>query len=250
MNNWVDTHAHIYESFYENITSIIKNAEQAGIKYIINAGCDNKSNQEVLKSLKHDIFYGVIGIHPENVTEFTLEDINFIEQNISNPKIVGIGEIGLDYHYRKDLRQEQIKLLETQLALASKYHLPVVIHCREAHQDVLNSLKKYQVTGVIHSFSGTLEEAKAYLDLGFYLGVNGIITFKNADLASIIKEIPLERLLLETDSPYLTPHPFRGQKNEPKHVCEIAEFLAQLKNISLDELAKITRDNVKNLFNI
>ncbi len=249
MNNFlVDTHAHIYSEYYANIADVLKRAEEAGIKYIINAGCDTKSNEEILKLLSNSALYGVIGIHPENVHEYTDADLAYVEENCQNPKIIGIGEIGLDYHYEKTSKEEQIKLLEAQLKIAENYHKPVVIHSREATQDTIDTLKKYHVKGVIHSFSGSLEVAKIYIKMGYLLGVNGVVTFKNSNIKDVYREIPLENIILETDAPYLTPHPYRGSQNEPKYIKNIAEFIAELKGITVAEVARQTNANIIKLF--
>ena len=189
-----------------------------------------------------------IGIHPEDVDGYSLDDIKFIENNISNKKIVAIGEIGLDYHYTKENKDEQVKLFESQLALAEKYDIPVIVHSRDATEDTINSLKKFNCKGVIHSFSGSLETARIYIKMGYMLGVNGVITFKNAKIKDVIKEVGLEHIVLETDSPYLTPEPFRGKQNNPGHVLEVAKFVANLYDISLEELAVQTNKNVTDMY--
>ena len=248
---FTDTHCHLYKEYYDNIDEIIKISENNNIYRFINNGCDKVTNQEVVYLInKYPNMYGAIGIHPENVSDYTKEDIDFIKNNLANNKIIAIGEIGLDYHYTKDNKSEQIKLLETQLEIAEDNNIPVIIHSREATLDTLNTLKKYKVKGVIHSYSGSLETAKEYMKMGYMFGINGVITFKNANIKDVIKEIPLEYLLLETDSPYLTPEPFRGKQNNPSHIMDIAKFVCELKNISLEELAKITNDNIKRMFNI
>ena len=248
---FTDTHCHIYQEYYENIDEILKNAQENGVNRMINNGCDEKSNEEVLKLIeKYENMYGAIGIHPENVEEYTKEDLKYIEENLKTKKIIAIGEIGLDYHYTKENKEKQKKLLESQLTLAEKHHLPVIIHSREATEDTINTLKKYKITGVIHSFSGSLETAKIYIKMGYLLGINGVITFKNSKLKEVIKEIPLENIILETDSPYLTPEPFRGKRNEPARIHEIADFICELKGITTDELATITNNNIKRIFDI
>ena len=247
---FTDTHCHIYKEYYENIEEVLKNAKKSNVNRMINNGCDKKSNEEVLELTKnYENIYGAIGIHPENIEEYK-EDLKWIEENLKQSKIIAIGEIGLDYHYTKENKTEQIKLLERQLKIAEQYHLPVIIHSREATEDTINTLKKYKVTGVIHSFSGSLETAKIYIKMGYLLGINGVITFKNSKLKEVIKEIPLENIILETDSPYLTPEPFRGKKNEPARIKEIAEFICNLKGISLEDLATITNHNIKRIFDI
>lgn len=248
---FTDTHCHIYKEYYENIDEILKKAQENGVNRMINNGCDKKSNKEVLKLIeKYENMYGTIGIHPENIEGYTKDDLKYIEENLKNPKIIAIGEIGLDYHYTKENKESQKQLLESQLTLAEKYHLPVIIHSREATEDTINTLKKYKITGVIHSFSGSLETAKIYIKMGYLLGINGVITFKNSKLKEVIKEIPLENIILETDSPYLTPEPFRGKRNEPARIHEIADFICELKGISMEELATITNNNIKRIFDI
>lgn len=250
MNNYfVDTHCHIFKSDYENINEILENASNKHIKYVINNGSNNETNKEVIDLIKkYPNMYGAIGIHPEDVEGVMQEDIQFIEDNLGNEKIVAIGEIGLDYYYTKENKEEQIKLFESQLALAEKYNMPVIVHSRDATEDTINSLKKFKCKGVIHSFSGSLEAARIYIKMGYLLGVNGVITFKNAKIKDVIKEVGLKNIVLETDSPYLTPVPFRGTQNNPGHVLEIAQFVADLYNISLEELAEQTNNNITNMY--
>ena len=210
----IDTHCHLYKEYYGDIDNIIKLSKENNVMDYINNGCDAKSNIEVLKSVeKYPSVYGALGIHPEYFENYTLDDIKFIEDNLSNPKIVAIGEIGLDYHYSKENKDEQIKLLELQLELAEKYDIPVIIHSREATEDTINTLKKYNVKGVIHSFSGSLETARIYIKMGYLLGINGVITFKNCNLKDTLKEIPIENIVLEDDD---TVKKFVGEY-KPKH---------------------------------
>ena len=248
---FTDSHCHLYDEYYDNLDNILKISEDNKVNRFINNGCDSKTNKEVLdKVSKYDNMYGTLGIHPEYVDNYTDEDILFIKSNLNSKKIIAIGEIGLDYHYTKENKEKQIKLFETQLKLAEASNMPVIIHSREATLDTINTLKKYNVRGVIHSFSGSLETAKQYMKMGFLIGVNGVITFKNANLKDVIKEIPLEHLVLETDSPYLTPEPFRGKQNNPGHILDIAKYVSELKDISLEELSNITNKNLNKLFNI
>ncbi len=245
-----DTHCHLFQEYYENLDAILKEAFQKKVDRYIVAGCDAKSNREVLTLLNKEGIYGALGIHPEEVDQYTNEDIQFIEQNLNHEKVIALGEIGLDYHYTKENKKEQIELFEKQLSLAEKYHLPVVVHSREATSDTIEILKKYHVHGVIHSFTGSLETAKIYQKMGFCLGINGVITFKNCQLKEVIKNIPLDSILLETDSPYLAPVPYRGQKNDPSKILTIATFLSEIYQISIEELAKITNQNIKRIFDI
>lgn len=245
----IDTHCHLFKEYYDNLDSILKLSKENNVLYYINNGCDAKSNQEVLEVIaKYDNVYGAIGIHPESVESYTLDDIKFIEDNLDNAKIVAIGEIGLDHHYSKENKEEQIKLLELQLSLAEKYNMPVIIHSREATEDTINILKKYNVKGVIHSFSGSLETAKIYIQMGYLLGINGVVTFKNCNLKDVLKDISIENIVLETDSPYLTPVPYRGKQNNPSHILDIAKFLSEVYSLSLADISKITTKNAKNMY--
>jgi len=248
---FTDTHCHLYKEYYDDINIILEEAENNNINRSIVAGCDSVSNKKVIELVNnYDNIYGNLGIHPENVDEYKESDIEFIKDNLDNKKIIGIGEIGLDYHYTKENKENQIKLFETQLQIAQDLDIPVVIHSREATQDTIDILKKYKVKGVIHSFSGSLEVAKIYIKMGFVLGINGVITFKNSNLKEVVKEIGLKNIILETDSPYLTPHPYRGKQNSPKYILDIAKFISELYNVSLEELSKITNDNIKRIFDI
>ena len=248
---FTDTHCHLYKEYYNDLDIILKQAESNNVNRYIVAGCNQKSNEEVIKLINnYSNIYGTLGIHPEDVENYNEKDLYFIEKNLSNKKILAIGEIGLDYYYTKESKEEQIKLFERQLAIAEKYNKPVVIHSREATQDTIDTLKKYKVKGVIHSFSGSLDVAKIYIKMGFLIGVNGVITFKNSKVKDVIKELGLENIILETDSPYLTPHPYRGTQNSPKYILNIAEFIADLYSVDLEKLAKITNDNISRIFDI
>lgn len=246
---FVDTHCHIFKSDYDNIDEVLNNASNNNVKYYINNGSDREYNKEVLELVKeYDNMYGALGIHPETVDYYSLDDIEFIKNNLSNEKIVAIGEIGLDYHYTKENKDEQIKLLEMQLSLAEEYNLPVIIHSRDATEDTINTLKKFNCRGTIHSFSGSLETAKIYIKMGYLLGVNGVITFKNCNIKDVIKEVGLDNIVLETDSPYLTPVPYRGMQNNPSHILDIAKFVSELYNVSLEELSYRTNENIKRMY--
>lgn len=248
---FTDTHCHIFTEYYTNINEIINNAKNFSVNRIINNGCDTKSNSEVISLIeKYPNMYGAIGIHPEFVEQYTKDDLKYLEDNLNNPKIVAIGEIGLDYHYSKENKEPQLSLFEYQLKLAEKYHKPVIIHSRDATVDTINTLKKFKVTGVIHSFSGSLETANIYIKMGFLLGLNGVITFKNSKLKEVIEKVDLKNITLETDSPYLTPEPYRGTTNEPARIINIAKFISDLKNISLEELAILTNENIARTFDI
>lgn len=246
----IDTHCHLYSEYYSDIDDIVNLAKKSNVNILINNGCDSKSNKEVIDLLdKYKNMYGAIGIHPEEVENYSLDDIKFIEDNLNNKKVVAIGEIGLDYHYSKENKEKQIKLFELQLDIANKYKVPVIIHSRDATEDTINILRKYNIKGVIHSFSGSLETAKIYIKMGFLLGINGVVTFKNCNLKDILVNIGLNNIILETDSPYLTPVPYRGKQNNPSHILDIAKYISEIFNVSLEEVSKITTKNVLELYN-
>lgn len=248
---FTDTHCHLFEEYYEDIEKIYDEMKKNKIYRIINNGTDDKSNKEVLKKInEYEWMYGAIGIHPEVVEEYDEEDLTFIEKNIKNKKIVAIGEIGLDYHYSKENKDKQKKLFEKQLQLAEKYNMPVIVHSRDATLDTIECIKKYKVRGVIHSFTGSYETANIYIKMGFLLGVNGVVTFKNCSFIDVLKKIGIDNIILETDSPYLTPVPFRGMKNDPSHIIDIAIFLEKELRIKREEIARITEDNIKGCFDI
>jgi len=248
---FTDTHCHIFSEYYEDIKEVLERAKNVNIDRVINNGCDAKSNIEVLELIKkYPNMYGAIGLHPEVADTYKESELKFLENNLNNPKIIAIGEIGLDYHYTKENKEKQIELFELQLSLAEKYHLPVIIHSREATEDTIKILKKHKITGVIHSFSGSLETANIYIKMGFILGINGVITFKNSKLKDVIKEIDLKNIIFETDSPYLTPEPFRGTTNEPARVENIVDFVCKLKEISKSQASIITNENIKRIFDI
>ena len=246
---FVDTHCHLYPSYYEDLEDIISKIKPSEIYRVINSGIDKTTNIEVVKQVKkYDSVYGAIGIHPESVDNYTEEDLKYLEEHIKDEKIVAIGEIGLDYYWVKDNKEKQKELFEKQLKIAEKYNIPVIIHSREATQDTIDILKKYKVRGIIHSFSGSYEVAQIYIKMGFLLGINGVITFKNCNLKDVVRKIELCNIVLETDSPYLTPAPFRGKRNDPTKVMYIAKYIAELKGISLEELSKEINGNLNRLF--
>lgn len=247
---FTDSHCHISIADYDDISSIINSAKEFGIDKFINNGTNAKTNMEVLAlSKKYSELYAAIGIHPEEIDNYKNEDIDFIEKHID--EIVAIGEIGLDYHYENLDREKERELFERQLKLAIKYDKPVIIHSRDATEDTIEILKKYPaVRGVIHCFSGSIETAKIYIKMGFKLGFGGVTTFKNAKIKELFKDIPDNAILLETDSPYLSPEPVRGTQNEPKNIYHIAKFISEEKGVSLEYLSKITENNVRSVFDI
>ena len=248
---FTDTHCHVYSEYYKDIDALSKEILGNKVNRIINNGCDDKSNKEVLELIKkYDYMYGAIGIHPESADTYKKEELDYIEKHLNDDKVVAIGEIGLDYHYGKENRDKQIELFEYQLKLAKKYNKSVIIHSRDATLDTIDILKKYKVKGVMHSFSGSYETACIYLKMGLLLGINGVITFKNCNLKEVVCKLSLKDIVLETDSPYLTPVPYRGKPNNPGHILDIAKYIAELKNVSLEELAMETNGNISRCFDI
>ena len=251
-----DSHAHLEdEKFEQDRIELIQQIKEAGITRLISAGYSLESSRKAKElAEKYDFIYTTSGISPNDIPQaeeelwIMLQEIKKIAKQ--NEKVVAIGEIGLDYHYGKENKDAQIHLFELQLAIAEKYHLPVIVHSREATLDTINSLKKFNVRGVIHSFSGSLETAEIYIKMGFLLGVNGVITFKNCNLKEVIEKIDLHNIILETDSPYLTPVPFRGKPNDPSKIINIAEYICELKQVGREELANITNLNIKRIFDI
>jgi len=247
---FIDTHAHVYKSTCENISQYIDNSKNSNVLKIVNVSEDIFSSKEIVDLSKKykNVLYATAGVHPLNVDDVGSDDLKILEEIIVNEKIVAIGEIGLDYYYSKENKDKQIYYLKKQLSLASKYNLPVIIHSRDATKDTIDILKDYNLKGVIHCFNGSLDVAYEYINMGFYLGVGGVLTFKNSKLKDIIKFIPLKYLVLETDSPYLTPEPYRKYKNESKYIPVIANFLAEIKNVSVSKVLKITTENANRIF--
>ena len=246
----IDTHCHILSEYYDNIDEEIEKIKEAGVKAIIVNGTNMKNCQEVLRLVsKYDIVYGAIGFHPTELEDVNLDCLDFIEKNISNDKIVAIGEIGLDYHYDNTDKEKQQLFFRRQLEIASKYHKPVIIHSRDAIGDTYNILKEYSVSGTLHCYSGSLEMAREFIKLGYKLGIGGIITYKNAKtIKEVVRDIDLSYILLETDSPYLTPEPFRGKPNMPSYIPLICNEIASLKGLSNEEVARVTMENANRLF--
>ena len=249
---YIDTHCHLSKEDYDDIDKVINENKEAGIDKIIISGCTRDTIVESLElASKYNDVYVTIGYHPSEVNITTLEDLSLLEEQIKNKKVVGIGEIGLDYHYGKDDRDMQMDLFRKQMELASKYKLPVVIHSRDAVEDTICILKEYpDVVGDMHCFSGSVETAKIYINMGYKLGIGGVVTFKNSNLYKVIEMVEIENILLETDSPYLTPEPFRGKKNSSKYIPYIALRIAEILNIKVEDVGIITTNNAYALFDL
>ncbi len=248
----IDTHCHLLSSEYTDVDEEIKKAILGGVERIIINGIDVKSSIEAVElSKKYNEVYAAVGIGPENIDGVTESDIKKIENLSFNEKVVAIGEIGLDYYWTKENKENQINILKNMLKIAKKRNLPVIVHNREATCDIYNYLKEYNVTGIMHCFSGSLETANKFIKLGFLIGIGGVVTFKNAKkIKDVVKNIPLSVISLETDSPYLTPEPYRGKKNNPEKLTYVVSEIAKLKSITNTDVIRQTSSNVRAKFDL
>ncbi|MBE6157721.1 MAG: TatD family deoxyribonuclease [Firmicutes bacterium] len=250
---YIDTHCHLSKEDYDDIDLIINDNILAGVEKVIISGCTRDSILESIElSKKYDCVYVTLGYHPSEVNEINDNSLLELEDIIkNNSKVVGVGEIGLDYYYGKDDIDKQKKLFRDQLQLAEKLNLPVVIHSRDAVLDTINILKEYPtLRGVIHCFGGSLETANIYIKMGYLLGIGGVVTFKNSKLGEVIKNVDLSNIVLETDSPYLTPEPFRGKKNSSKYIPLVAEKISNIKNVDVFLVEEITTNNANKIFDL
>lgn len=247
---FIDTHCHIFSEYYDDIDKVISECRDNNIDKIIVNGSNIKSNIEVMElANKYDIVYAAIGFHPTELDDFKEEYFCFLEENINNSKVVAIGEIGLDYHYDNTDKEKQIMVFRRQLDIANEYNKPIIVHSRDSIQDTYNILKQYKLKGSIHCFSGSVEMAREFIKLGYKLGIGGIITYKNAKtIKEVVRDIDLSYILLETDSPYLTPSPYRGESNSPKYIPLIAEAIADIKDVSIVDISRVTTANAEAIF--
>lgn len=259
----IDTHCHLSMVLdeegkidYNQINEILKQMETNGVTYAITIGSnmeDSKLSVEIAN--KYDNIYCAVGVHPEEVETFDADKLeDLIKINLNSGKLVAIGEIGLDYYWRKDNKETQIEIFKRQIELAKKYNLPIVVHCRDAYGDVLEILKEYapfDKGGVIHCYSGSIEWAKEVIKLGFLISFTGVVTYPNANnIQDVAKWVDLDKFMVETDSPFLTPVPFRGKQNNPSYVKCTLEYIAKLKNKEIQEIDKNTTNNAIKLFNL
>lgn len=249
---FIDTHMHIGEDFGINPDQYVENAKKANVKILIASFCEKKDLElSTMFVDKYNCVYAAVGYHPEVANEIVEEDYEKLEKIIkSNDKIRAIGEIGLDYYWIKDNKDKQREVFRRQLEMAERLNLPVVIHTRDAIEETYEILKEYRVHGVMHCFSGSLEMAKKFISLGFYLGIGGVLTFKNSKLYKVVEEIPLDKIVLETDSPYMAPEPVRGTINESANIPYIAKKVAEIKQISVENVEEITTKNAFFLFDL
>ena len=251
-----DTHAHLDAYQYdEDREEMIQRARDAGVELIVNIGFDRKTIPTTMELIdKYDFIYAAIGWHPVESIHMQEGDLEWIEELCKHPKVVAIGEIGLDYHWDTSPKEVQQRVFREQIRLAKKLNMPIVIHNRDAHADVVSILKEEgasEVGGIMHCFSGSADIAKQCLDMNFYISFGGPVTFKNARVPKeVLKMVPLDKLLIETDCPYLSPHPHRGKRNEPSYVSLVAEMVAEIKGKTIEEIAKITTENGRNCYRI
>lgn len=258
----VDTHCHInFDSYDSDRVEVLKHAEEQGVTRIIIPAIDLETSRSIRTLVQqYDGLFATVGIHPNSTNDFQMSMIDELRVLAHEKKVVAVGEIGLDYHWDKSSKEQQFKAFEAQLELATTLELPVIIHNREASEDVMTILEKWVTTvptalkerpGVLHSFSAPAQIAKRALDCGFYLGFTGPITYKNADdLRRIAATVPMDRILVETDGPFLTPIPHRGKRNEPAYIPIMVERLAALKQISPETMGVATIENAERLFHL
>lgn len=251
-----DTHAHLNaEQYNEDLEQVIERAKSEKVEKIVVVGFDRPTITRAMELIEeYDFIYAAIGWHPVDAIDMKDEDLAWIKDLSQHEKVVAIGEMGLDYYWDKSPKDVQKEVFRRQIALAKEVKLPIVIHNRDATEDVVTILKEEgaaEVGGIMHCFTGSLETAKACMEMNFYISFGGPVTFKNAKKPKeVVKEIPSDKLLIETDCPYLTPVPFRGKRNEPSYVKYIAEQIAELREISFEELSELTTKNAKKVFRI
>ncbi|MET0785325.1 MAG: TatD family hydrolase [Paenisporosarcina sp.] len=253
---YIDTHVHLNaEQYNEDLQEVIDRALEAGVNQMVVIGFDQKTIKRAIElAEEYEFIYAVVGWHPVDAIDCTEEDLQWIEELASHPKVVAIGETGLDYHWDKSPKEIQQQVFRKQIQLAQRVKLPLVIHNRDATEDVIRILQEEHAEktgGVMHCFGGSVETAKVCIDMNFMISLGGPVTFKNAKKPKeVASEIPLEWLMIETDAPYLTPHPYRGQRNEPGLVPLVAEEIARLKDVSLEEVARVTTENAKRFYKL
>ena len=250
-----DTHAHYDdEAFDEDREKLLERMQNRGVEYIVNVGASMASCKSTIGLIRRFPYvYGALGVHPDEVSELTEEDYKWLERSINKPKIVAVGEIGLDYHWN-DNKDVQIAAFERQMNMAREAELPIIIHSRDAAQDtyeVMKSNKADEIGGVVHCFSYAKEMAEKFLDMGFYLGIGGVVTFNNAKkLREVVEYMPMEKMVIETDCPYLTPEPNRGKRNDSFYLPYVVNKIAEIKGLSPSEVIDITSENAKDLYGI
>lgn len=249
---YFESHAHYDDERFDlDREELIASLKSEGVDFVINASSDIKSSRASIElSENHPFFYASVGVHPHEVGKMTEEDINTLRELSKHPKVVAIGEIGLDFYYDLSPRDEQRYWFRQQLKLAEELNMPVIIHSRDAAQECFDIIKASSVrTGVIHCYSGSAQMAKDYIDMGFYIGIGGSLTFKNNKKGiEVVEQIPIEKILIETDSPYLAPVPYRGKRNDSRLLKYVVEKISEIKKIPENDICKITKINAQNLY--
>jgi TatD DNase family protein len=250
----IDTHCHLNsDKFKDNVEEVINRALHNDVKIMIVVGYDHKTNARAIElAEQYSFIYATVGFHPTEAKDITDADFEILIPLLSHPKVVGIGECGMDLYWDKDHLEEQVHVFQRQIALSKEFDLPLIIHMRDASEATFNVLSDYSdLKGIMHCYSGSEEMSKMFIKLGLHISLGGPVTFKNGHKPKeVAKVVPLEKLLVETDSPYLSPHPFRGKTNEPAKVKLVAEEIARLREMTYQEIAKITTENAIKLFNL
>ncbi len=252
----IDTHSHLYsEEFSSDIKEVIRRAKDSRVDKIILPDIDIGSRESMLNLANEypNFLYPLIGLHPTSVKENFKDELKVIDDFLEKRKFFGIGETGIDLYWDSTFKKEQIEAFEHHIELSLKYELPIIIHARESLQEIFKVLEAYKgksLVGIFHCFSGNIEDAKKIVGMGFYLGLGGVLTFKNSKMKDIISKISIDNIVLETDSPYLAPVPFRGKRNESSYIVKVAEKLAEIYNLPMEEIAKITTKNALNIFRL
>jgi TatD DNase family protein len=248
----VDTHCHIDSDRYDEDRDIILKEIEENLEFAVNIGYDLESSKRSVELAdKYEFMYAVVGVHPTDINGYNDELEESLEKLAENPKVVAIGEIGLDYHWMKDEKEEQKKIFRRQLELSRRVKKPVVIHTRDATADTIEILKEYKdIKGILHCYPGSYESALELMN-NYYFGIGGVVTFKNSKkTVEAVSKIPLDRLVIETDAPYLTPTPFRGKRNHPIYVEYVAQKIAEIKGVSYEEVVRVTTENAMKVYGI
>ena len=254
--NFIDTHSHLYlDDFDDDLNEVVLRAKQADIQHILLPNIDSTTIDRLQKTTEiyPDFFFPMMGLHPTSVKENYELELERVDYELQNRKYIAVGEIGIDLYWEKKYSKEQDKALRLQFDMALKYDLPVVIHMRDSFDEVISIVEEYRhknLRGVFHCFTGSVEQARHIIGLGFLLGIGGVVTFKNSGLDKVVQQLELKHLILETDSPYLSPTPYRGKRNESAYMLKTAEKLAGIFEKPLNEIAEVTTANAKQLFRI